>query len=126
MIIGKIIGFFVKIGLAITIGIIALVLIVGAMIDGGKSYVESARPVYDDASYVISTHKIVENAAVGSTCICVICMKNNDTTVGVDFVKVDNDLNCCCWDHENQYHRIYRAWTVADKATVEGYGLRFQ
>lgn len=116
----KIIKFFVKLGIGIALGIVLLVLIIGAIVESGRSYKENYELPYNDVSYIIEAHQISERAMVGTVHMCAICREN--------FTKTSNDVNCCCPEHEREYQELYRAWVAGNnnKQVIESYGKKFK
>lgn len=124
----KAIKFFVKLGIAIAIGIFIIAIFVVGSAKSAKQYFEDADLGYRNASKIVQVHKEVENAEVDSVCICAICMKEKNSTVGAEFVKKSKNVNCCCPEHERQYQEIYRNWAEANenKENLSKQGVKYK
>ena len=120
--IGKIIKFFVKLGIGIMLGIAALIFVIHVIFNAGKTYYEDSRLPYNDASYVVRAHQICEEGEVGTDHICCIPGCNKI------FKKQNKNMNACCPEHERQYQEIYRNWVegVKNKESLEKQGIRFK
>lgn len=126
--IGKIIKFAFK---AFVVNVIIGVLIVLFCLATCDAVHESEKPAdlgYRNMSKVVSVHKAVEAASVGSTCICPICMKNINNTMGAEFVKATSNMNCCCPAHEKEYQEMYAAWMSgnSNKYFWDSHGVNFK
>ena len=116
----KCITFFTRLGIGISLGLIAFVLVILAMADATKAYVEDAKMPYNDMSYIVRAHQITEQGEIGTVHMCSICRKN--------FTKTSMNVNCCSAEHEREYQEMYKAWTSGnkDKEVVESYGKVFK
>ena len=124
----KAIKFFIKLGIAIAIGVFIVVVFIVGSARGAKQYVDGFDLGYQDASKIVQMHKEVEKASVGETCICVICMKEKNSTIGAEFVKTTKNMNCCCPEHERQYQEIYKNWRMGNenKENLSKQGVKFK
>ena len=118
--IGNIVKFFTKLGCGISLGVIAFILVILAMADAAKSYIESSRKPENDMSYIVGSHQICERDEVGTVHMCCICKKY--------FTKTDEKINCCSPEHEREYQELYKAWVSGNQAkeAIESHGKKFQ
>ncbi len=124
----KVVKFFIKLVIGLAVGIILAVVILTSVGKSAVSYVKEANLGYRDASKIVWTHQAVENTPVGETCICAICMKEKNNTLGAEYVKKHEGMNSCCPEHEHEYQEIYRNWVegVKNKENLEKQGIRFK
>jgi len=83
----KVVKSIVKLAIGLAIGIILAVVIISSITKSAVSYVKDADLGYRDASKIVWTQQQVENTPVGEPCICAICMKEKNNTIGAEYVK---------------------------------------
>lgn len=124
----KVVKFFIKLAIGLAVGIILAVVILTSVGKSAVSYVKEANLGYRDASKIVWTHQAVENTPVGETCICAICMKEKNNTLGAEYIKKREGMNSCCPEHEHEYQEIYKAYMAGEKnnKVLEKHGVKFK
>lgn len=124
----KLFKIIVKAIIGIVIVGVILVAVVSSLIDGARSYGNGFETIYHNASEIVRVHQEVESADVGEICICAVCMKEKNTTLGATFEKKSRGMNSCKPEHEREYQAIYDAYMSAEhnERKLNAYGVKLK